>query len=185
MLAREPDHRHGLEGVGWMTIGSISKVIAQKRRDEGVLPEDDAKTREKILEVLRQHPYLRGFADVFSTKDSNELPPHRACDHKVEVIPGHQLSTSPLYSLTLEQLETMKKYVRECLQRGFIEPSTAPFASPVLFARKSDGSWRFCVDYRRLNAGTVKKRYPLLLVNETLRQLGKAKIYTKVLGTND
>ncbi|KAK4031613.1 hypothetical protein C8A01DRAFT_41939 [Parachaetomium inaequale] len=109
-----------------------------------------------MLEAIRQHPYLAEFADVFS-KESNELPPSRECDHEVEVEPGHQLRTSPLYSLTLDQLETMRKYLKDCLERGFIVPSSAPFASPVL-----------------LNAGTVKNRYPLPLIDETLRQLGKA-----------
>jgi len=46
----------------------------------------------------------------------------------------------------------MKEYLEEHLKKGFIIPSGAPFTSPVLFAKKPGGGWRFCVDYRKLNA---------------------------------
>ena len=58
--------------------------------------------------------------------------------------------------------------------------SKAPFALPVLFARKSDGSLRFYMDYQKLNALTKKNQYPLLLIDETLARLSKAKIFTKL-----
>jgi hypothetical protein len=45
----------------------------------------------------------------------------------------------------------MKRFLEENLQRGFIEPSQAPFASPVLFVKKPNGALQFCVDYQRLN----------------------------------
>jgi hypothetical protein len=66
------------------------------------------------------------------------------------------------------------------LDTGFLSPSNAPFASPVLFTRKPDGSLRFCVDYRKLNAITKKDRYPLPLIDETLERLSKARIFTKI-----
>jgi len=65
-------------------------------------------------------------------------------------------------------------------RKGFIRASTSPAASPVLFAKKPGGGLRFCVDYRALNALTIKNRYPLPLIQETLAQLSKAKFYTKL-----
>lgn len=66
------------------------------------------------------------------------------------------------------------------MEKGWIRPSSSPAAAPVLFAKKPNGGLRFCVDYRGLNAITMPDRYPLPLFKETLRQLSKAKWFTKL-----
>ena len=76
------------------------------------------------------------------------------------------------------ELQTLKKWLEENLSKGFIRVSSSPAASPILFVKKTDGSLRLCVDYRGLYAGTIKNRYPLPLLQETLMQLSKAKYFT-------
>src|SRR5437764_4024472 len=107
---------------------------------------------------------------------------YRPYDHKIELEPGKEvaLSFSPLYKQSTEELLATKKYISEHLGKGFIEPSKAPFASPILFARKADGSLRLCIDYRKLNSTTGKDRYLLPLLEETLARVSKAKIFMKL-----
>lgn len=78
------------------------------------------------------------------------------------------------------ELLLVKRYLIEHLEKGFIEASSAPYASPVLFAKKPGGGLRFCVDYRKLNAITKKNRYPIPLIAETIARLSKAKWITKI-----
>ena len=58
--------------------------------------------------------------------------------------------------MTTEELLAIKKYLVDNLHKGFIVPSNAPFASPVLFVAKPNRGLRFCVDYRKLNNWTKK-----------------------------
>ncbi len=117
------------------------------------------------------------FLDVFSKEKADILPPHRKHDHRIELEKGHESGHgyAPLYNLSEGELQLVKKYLKEHLDKGFIESSTAPYASPILFAKKPGGGLRFCVDYRKLNAITKKNRYPIPLIAETIARLSKAK----------
>ena len=74
--------------------------------------------------------------------------------------------------------EVIGKMVREMQDRGIVQPSVSPWASPVVLVPKKDGSLRFCVDYRRLNALTKKDVYPLPRVDDIVDTLGDARYFT-------
>jgi hypothetical protein len=64
------------------------------------------------------------------------------------------------------------------LDKGWIQTSTSPYSSPVLLVRKKTGDWRLCVDFRRLNALTIKNKYPLPIIEELLEELQGATWFT-------
>ena len=75
------------------------------------------------------------------------------------------------------QQEIIQTEVDKMLSAGVIAPSESPWASPVVIVRKKDGSVRFCVDYRRLNAVTVKDAYPLPNIEDAVNTLSGAQYF--------
>lgn len=64
------------------------------------------------------------------------------------------------------------------LKHHMIQESSSPFASPALLVKKKNGEWRLCVDYRKLNAYTVKNKFPLPIIEEFFEELHGAKWFT-------
>ena len=73
------------------------------------------------------------------------------------------------------------KQLDEMLEKGIIEPSDSEWASPILMVKKADGSLRFCVDYRKLNAVTKHDSFPLPNINDCLASLGSHSEYFSTL----
>ena len=136
-----------------------------------------AKTPEELVP-----PYLHDFLNsVFSEEKAKELPPTRpGFDHKIDLLPTFSPKKSEIYHLSPLEEAAMKEFVKENLDKGFIETSKSPQASGFFFVGKKDGKLRPCQDYRRLNTHTVKNAYPLPLIPPLLNKLRSAKYFTKV-----
>jgi hypothetical protein len=74
----------------------------------------------------------------------------------------------------------LKKQIDELLEKGYIRPSTSPWAAPVLFVEKKDGTKRMCIDYRSLNEVTVKNKYPLPRIEDLFDQLRGVGVFSKI-----
>jgi hypothetical protein len=107
------------------------------------------------------HPRLEGIKEVFVKARAKSLPPRRAADHAIDLLPGTSPPFLPLRPLSEKELGTLRDWIEESLSLGRITPSKSPAGAPILFAPKKDGTLRLCVDYRALNEITVKNRYPL------------------------
>jgi hypothetical protein len=113
-------------------------------------------------------------------QDPKQLPPSRVYDHAVALQPGAVPVNCRPYKYSPQHKTEIERQVKELLQASLIEHSTSPFASPVLLVQNKDGSWYFCVDYRRLNAITIKNKFSMPIIEEILDELAGAKYFTKL-----
>jgi hypothetical protein len=107
------------------------------------------------------------------------LPPDRDVEFVIELQPGTALVSKRSYRMPPKELAELKKQLQELLDKGYIHPSSSPWGCPALFVKKKDGSMRLCVDYRPLNAVTIKNKYLLPRIDVLFDQLAGAKVFSK------
>ena len=120
------------------------------------------------------------FADIFSKTKAEVLPPHRSYDLKINLEEGAQPLVGPIYSLSVSEQEALKEFIEENLNTGFIQPTSSPHSTPVLFVKKKDSSLRLCIDFHGLNYITKKDHYLLLLISDLLDLPRKARVYSNI-----
>ena len=74
----------------------------------------------------------------------------------------------------------MREQVALLHHKGWIRPSSSPWEAPVLLVPKKDRTWRFCVDFRNLNAVTVRDSFPLPHIDDLLHKVGYAAVFSKM-----
>jgi hypothetical protein len=119
------------------------------------------------------------FPDVFP-KDLLGMPPERKVEFAIELLPGTAPIFKRAYRVSGPELVELKKQIDELSEKGYIRPSTSPWAAPVLFVEKKDGSKRMCIDYRALNEVTIKNKYPLPRIEDLFDQLRGASLFSKI-----
>lgn len=112
--------------------------------------------------------------------EPKELPPRRAIDHPIALIPDAKPVSVRPYRYGCLQKDEIERLVDEMLQAGVIRPSSSPYTSPVLLVQKKDGSWRFCVDYRELHKSTVPDKYSIPVIQEMLDELAGVVVFSKI-----
>lgn len=117
------------------------------------------------------HDYL----EMFETSKSNVLPPHRPYDFRVDLLPGATPQAGRIIPLSPKETEVLHEMLEKGLNNG---TTTSPWAALVLFTGKKDGNLCPCFDYRKLNALTVKNKYPLPLTMELINSLLDADEFT-------
>ena len=110
-------------------------------------------------------------------KDDFDLGRAESIDHKINTGDTHPIKQAPR-RLPEHMHEEVNKHIDAMLERKVIQPSKSPWSSPIVLAKKKDGSTRFCVDYRRLNEVTIKDAYPLPLIQESLDHLSGARWFS-------
>jgi len=130
----------------------------------------------KVLEII---PVVCEYPDVFP-EDLPGMPPDRDIEFVIELQPGTTPISRRPYRMTPSELAELKIQLQELLDKCFIRPSTSPWGCPALFVKKKDYGLRLCVDYRPLNAVTIKNKYPLSRIYILFDQLAGAKVFSKI-----
>ncbi len=134
----------------------------------------------RAKEVPQLEKLLHEYQDVFPEDLPAEPPPEREFNMKIPVKEGTQPPHQAPYRAPADAQEAITQTLEYLYTHGFARDSTSEYAAPVCLAKKSDGTWRFCTDYRRLNDITKESKYPLPRIEDCLDKLGKAKIFSKI-----
>ncbi|CAF1583655.1 unnamed protein product [Rotaria magnacalcarata] len=128
--------------------------------------------KQLLLPILYQHNSL------FDTSE-----PKIAKTHIYHTIPTN-VNSNPVnskpYRVSSEKQKIIDNQIDSMYTSGLIRPSQSAWSSPVVLVKKKDGTYRFCVDYRRLNQITMKDSYPLPHMEETINQLGGSSYFSKM-----
>ncbi len=140
---------------------------------EGVKLDQDTLTTEQATEL---RTLLKTYEDIFAENPKKPATTTRVT-HRIDTgenRPVHQ----PPYRKGPEARKIVREEVQRMLQDNIIRPSRSPWAAPVVLVKKKDGSIRFCVDYRKLNAVTKRDVYPLPRIDDALDAFSKAKFFS-------
>lgn len=158
------------------------KIIAYLRQQIVQLDEVTELLRktEKEDERMRNVPLqYRIYKKLFKEELETGLPKHTEWDLEIEFIDGKRPGFSKIYRLDEAQSQTLKKYLEEMLQKGYIRISKSSAGHPVMFVPKPNtDKLRLVVDYRKLNDITVKDRTPLPLISELKDRLCGMNVFT-------
>ena len=156
--------------VTWQGVGGSATPTDQQRSATAAVTADPA--LPLLDSLLQQH------GAIFD--EPRGLPPACPYDHRIHLLPGTAPVAVRPYRYPQLQKDELERQCAEMLAQGIIRPSTSPFSTPVLLVRKQDKSWRFCIDYRALNAKTAKDKFPIPVVDELLDEFHGARFFTKL-----
>ena len=129
-----------------------------------------ASEKQQLLELVNE------FRDTFAV-DLSELGKSTTGSMEIRLLDNEPVVYRP-YRLSYAEREFVKEHIKELKRFDIIRDSKSPYATPILLVKKKTGEARICCDFRRLNAKTIKDRYPLPRIDDLLDQLSEAKCYT-------
>ena len=138
-------------------------------------------TRIKKIETEPLPEYVKPYLDRFKEQQFDQLPPHRAWDVEIRLKPNAPASIpAKIYPMTKEEMDELDEFIEEGIKTGKLKPSKSPYAAPVFFIKKKDGSRRLVQDYRKLNEYTIPDHFPLPRIDNLLEELRDTKWFNKL-----
>ncbi|GBG80536.1 hypothetical protein CBR_g30997 [Chara braunii] len=164
-----------------LSAPTFARLVKKERLEEQVFVVYVRPATEAKEEVTSTDPTIAKLLEEF--KDLTESPTgvvSRPIQHRIEIEPGSRTPKGAVYMMSPRELEELRKQLDELLEKGWIRPSSSPFAAPVMFVPKKEGELRMCIDYRGLNAITVKNVEPLPRIDDLLDRVQGCKYFSKI-----
>ena len=138
---------------------------------------------EDLVQFFKSNPSLATPMDPGKppTRIIGNAPP---VEMDIQELPGSVPQCKQPYRMSPLELQELKKQLDHLLKAGYIRPSKSPYGAPVLFAPKKNGALRLCLDYRALNAQTIKDRYPIPRDSDCFDQYKGAKYFSTMDALN-
>jgi hypothetical protein len=121
---------------------------------------------------------INEFRDCFAL-DTSELGKFNMTDMHIRLQDDVPVTFCP-YRLAYSERAAVRRIVQDLLDNGIVRESESPYSSPIILVRKKSGEYRMCVDYRSLNAKTVKDRYPLPRVDDYIERMTGCQYFTSL-----
>ena len=151
-------------GIDNIENAVASEVDGEKQQTLWQLAADSS-TELTPGEIETFYHLLLTYADVLASSNS-DLGRTNKLRHHIDTENARPVQ-QPVRRISPHRREEVKQLLGQMLNHGVVEPSSSPWASPVVLVQKKDGSTRFCIDYRRLNEVTRKDAYPLPRIDVT------------------
>ncbi|GBG60752.1 hypothetical protein CBR_g12490 [Chara braunii] len=160
---------------------TFARLVKKEQLEDQVFVVYVRPATEAKEEVTSTDPTIAKLLEEF--KDITESPTgvvRRPIQHRIEIEPGSRTPKGAAYRMSPRELEELRKQLDEFLEKGWIRLSSSPFRAPVLFVPKKEGELRTCIDYRGLNAITVKNAEPLPRIDDFLDRVQGCKYFSKI-----
>ena len=163
------------EPVAPLTTEQHQELLMKVLEENGSLGKLDGWKKETALKAKR---LLMEFHHIFSL-ERNEIGCTDATEHVIELLPKQDKPFKERFRrIVLHEVEEVRQHIQEMLDGGAIRPSQSPWCNAVVLVRKKDGTLRFCIDFRQLNAHTKKDSYPLPKCPDTIESLVGARYFS-------
>ena len=124
--------------------------------------------------------FYHEFEKVFGKEMQSALPEHGPQDCAIELLPNTEPPSGKLYPMSQDELQLLREFIEEMVATGKIRPGKGHAGSPVFFVKEKTGKMRLVVDYRGLNAITIKDKYPIPLMTTLMEQVQESTWFTKL-----
>jgi hypothetical protein len=173
-----------LRSIGWRNIEKCN-LHCPKDCDNPTAHRDPKIMSLSVIEedklIMENVPsYYGDFKEVFGKDMQSELPAHGPQDIAINLLPDTELPSAKLYPMSQDELQLLKEYIDEMLANGKIQVGSGSVGSPVFFVKEKTGKMRLVVDYRGLNAITIKDAYPIPLMTTLMEQIQGSTWFNKL-----